>query len=446
MTSSVSEPSFDPPPDWELIPLQHAAKSIETGKRDASFEPAQEENAILSLGGEHFSWTGEWKLDSPRYISEEMYRSLNQGKVEKGDCLLVKDGATIGKVAHADPVPGGRAAVNAHVYVLKPSEKLDDRFLAYLLWSQWVQEQIQLHVRGAAQAGLPSTFAGEVSVMVPPEEEQRSITSFLDHHTSRIDRLIEKKERLYKLLQEKRQAVITRTVTKGLDPDRTLVPQDSKWYDSIPQGWRLAPVKRIARVIDCKHRTAEYVEQGIPIVSPSEVDPGELDLERANRTTKEEYEDLIEGGRKPRRGDIIYSRNASLGEAALVRTEKDFCVGQDLCIVRAEVDGRFLCYALNSRPVLSQVEAVKVGSTFNRINVSMIKDLIVPVPGLEEQQEIGEHLDHRTHQFEKLGNYIDNAISLLEEKRQALITSAVIGQIDVTDWTPYRAQASGYQN
>jgi type I restriction enzyme S subunit len=187
-------------------------------------------------------------------------------------------------------------------------------------------------------------------------------------------------------------------------------------------------------VIDCKHRTAEYVGDGIPILSTTEVKPGRVELSGARQTTVEEFNDLAEGKRQPKKGDIIYSRNASIGSAAYVDTEEPFCMGQDVCLIRSEDQNQlYLSYQLNSPVVHQQLEVEAVGATFQRINVSQINRLEVAVPPPSEQDEIANYLDEKTAQIDALIERVQDGIERLQEYRTALISSAVTGEIDVRD-------------
>lgn len=196
-------------------------------------------------------------------------------------------------------------------------------------------------------------------------------------------------------------------------------------------GFPSFALKRFWRVIDCKHRTPTYVDEGFPLVSTSEVKPGNLDLSLASRfVSQDDLADLTEG-RQPRLGDLIYSRNASLGVAAHVATEKPFCMGQDVVLITSpRQDQRYLMYALNSDVARAQVASVCIGSTFSRINVSQIEALLIPHPPPEAQRTIARYLDRRTAALDALIEKKTRLIDRLREKRQALITEVVTRGLD----------------
>ena len=278
----------------------------------------------------------------------------------------------------------------------------------------------------------------------PPLPEQRAIAGFLDRETARIDTLIDKKRQLIERLQEKRTALISRTVTRGLppeaaraaglDPHPPMKDSGVEWIGEVPAHWEVCTLGRHWRVLDCKHKTVTFVDEGIPIASIREVQSFEIDLTNANNTTREEYLSMIEGGRKPLMGDIIYSRNATVGSSALVVDDIEFCMGQDVCLIRS--NGHYPLYTnyyFHSQSVLQQLEALMIGSTFRRINVGQIKALWMCVPPVSEQRDIASYIDASNKHVDRLTEKVLAAIDVLLEYRSALITAAVTGKIDVRE-------------
>jgi type I restriction enzyme S subunit len=269
---------------------------------------------------------------------------------------------------------------------------------------------------------------------LPSPQEQTTIATFLDRETAKIDALIAEQERLIALLAEKRQAVISHAVTKGLDPTVPMKDSGVEWLGAVPEHWETGALKHFWSVTDCKHVTAEFVDEGIPLASIREVQSVYVDLSNAKKTTEEFYVLLTEGGRKPIPGDIIYGRNASVGEAAMVsEAHEKFAMGQDVCLLRSTDfhDTRFMHYQLRSLVVIEQLEVLMVGATFRRINVDNIRTFIVGIPPFEEQISIADYLDKESANFHALMNEARRAIDLLKERRSALISAAVTGKIDV---------------
>jgi type I restriction enzyme S subunit len=294
---------------------------------------------------------------------------------------------------------------------LRPRPATDPRFLAWWcryafadgIFASVATGANIFHVSAERVRSLPMTYIDL--------RRQHVIADYLDTETDRIDALIAKKRRMIELLDERHGVVIRRTLeTAG---------------DSIP-------LKRRWTVTDCKHRTPTYVTTGYPVASPGDIAPGRIDLSDARRFVDEtDYEDLADDLRRPRRGDIIYSRNASIGIAAYVDTDQKFCMGQDVCRISSrDQDQLFLTYVLNTLGV-DQLAVQKVGSTFSRVNVAQILELLVPAPPPSVQTATARELDYLQSRHDRAVGLLDGQIDLLVEHRQALITAAVTGELAI---------------
>ncbi|MBL0168453.1 MAG: restriction endonuclease subunit S [Propionivibrio sp.] len=274
----------------------------------------------------------------------------------------------------------------------------------------------------------------QIPVLVPPQEEQAAIVRFLDWANGRLERAIRAKRKVIALLNEQKQAIIHRAVTRGLDPSVPLKPSGIPWLGDIPQHWDFTDLRRYWRVTDCKHLTVPFVDDGIPLASVVEVQPFSLNLNRCKQTKPDWYRRLIEGDRKPKRGDLIYCRNASVGACALVETDIDFAMGQDVCLIRSQSQNhRFLNYLLHSPYMEHQLALILVGSTFKRINISDIKALSVLVPPRPEQDAICEFIDTELFGYNTAISRLEREIELLREYRNRLIADVVTGKLDVRE-------------
>ena len=266
----------------------------------------------------------------------------------------------------------------------------------------------------------------------PPPLEQAAMVRFLYYANGRLERAIQAKRKVIALLHEQKQAIIHRAVTRGLDHTAPLKPSGIPWLGDIPKHWEVTALRRYWQVTDCKHLTVPFVEEGIPLASVVEVQSFLLKLTRCKKTKPEWYRVLIEGGRKPKRGDLIYCRNASVGACALVETDIDFAMGQDVCLIRSQSQNqRFLNYLLHSPFMDHQLELLLVGSTFKRINISHIKALTTLVPPKPEQDAVCVFLDSELATFDTAINRLEREISLLREYRTRLVADVVTGKLDV---------------
>lgn len=194
----------------------------------------------------------------------------------------------------------------------------------------------------------------------------------------------------------------------------------------IPEGWDAGSLGRFWSVTDCKHVTADFVLDGFPVASIKEVQSRFVDLTNAKQTTQHFYDLLIEGGRKPQPGDLILSRNATVGAIAQVAEWHPlFAMGQDVCLLRkksADFSTDFIQAVFRSRVVANQLSNLMVGSTFKRANVEQIRNFYVPMPQPPEQWAIAEALSEVDGLLDGLGRLIAKKRDLKQAAMQQLLT------------------------
>lgn len=369
---------------------------------------------------------------------ERTVRSIDPDTYEKlalqvGDIILEKSGGGEKQlVGRAVLFEGVEPSITSNFLArCRPASGMESAFINYLLLAIYNARGTFPHLKQST--GIQNLDLGsflDIRVHIPSLDTQQRIARFLDEKTARIDGLIEKKRALLDQLAEKRQVLISRAVTKGLNPDAPMKPSGIDWLGDIPKHWEVKRLSFIADVIDCKHRTPEYIEDGVPLVSTSEIKPFAIDYSTKRRVSDEEFELMSEGGRAPIPGDVIYSRNASVGSAALVRDDRALCLGQDLCIIRPRhSNSEFMEYFLNSGACLEQLSRALVGATFKRVNVDVIKKYFSLQPSADEQLEIGSWLNAQLRAELKNAETVSRSLELLAEYRVATITAAVTGQI-----------------
>jgi len=424
----------DVPEHWEVNRLKYSATIndeilTETTSPDYEFDYV-DISSVNAIEG----------ITTVDHLFFEEAPSRARRKVRHGDTILSTVRTYLRAIAPIKDPPEN-LIVSTGFAVVRP-KRVDSTYLAYALReSSFIESVVSLSV-GVSYPAVNASVVGGIAILIPDSEEQRAIAAFLDNETGRIDKLVAKKKELIERLEEKRTALISYIVTRGLPPDAAravglpekpdLKPSEIEWLGDIPAHWEAVQLRRKAQILDCKHRTVPFIDDGIPLASIREVHGIEVDLSNANQTSDEEYFTLIEGDRRPRVGDIIYSRNATVGDAALVTTNQRFCMGQDVCLIRAPMHhSRFLIYLFRSEPLMEQVESLMIGSTFRRINVAQIHAFWICVPPHHEQVAIASYLDHETAKLDALVAKVKEAIERLQEYRTALITAAVTGKIDV---------------
>ena len=424
------------PAHWEVKRLKTLA-SVQLSNVDKHSEESQVPVTLCNYVDVYYNdlITADLEFMSATATPEQVRRFL----LRAGDVLITKDSESWNDIAVPTVVAEDLTDVLCGYYLaqITPGQGLDGRFLARQFSAIGTRDQFHIAAKGITRFGLGGDAIRTGLFPIAPMEEQRAIADFLDRETAKIDALVARKERLVELLREKRTALITRAVTQGLAPNVPMKDSGVEWLGEIPKHWEAGALSRWWTVLDCKHRTVPFLDEGIAVASIGEVHGLKVDLSDANRTSVEEYENMIEGGREPRIGDIIYSRNATVGEAAIVDNDEPFCMGQDVSLIRSVSEQPlFLLHTLRSRVVLAQLETLMVGSTFKRINVGQIKKFFVVVPPRSAQEDIAHYAADVYGAISSLIGRVREAIDILKEFRTALISAAVTGKIDVREASP----------
>ena len=316
----------------------------------------------------------------------------------------------------------------------------DPKFMNYWFKSTSYRSLVHLACSGTSSSmqNLSQDNFYSFIAPVPPSGEQHCITIFLDLETAKIDALIAEQQRLIELLQEKRQAVISHAVTKGLNPDAPMKDSGVEWLGEVPEHWEVKRLKDIAEVIDCRNKTPEYHEAGdYLVVRTSNIKRQSLSLDEALYTDRRNFEIWTQRG-IPQPGSILFTREAPTGEVCLVPQGIPLCMGQRMMNFVCHDSGftGFLMIYLQSDCLTRYIESTSHGSTVSHLRVPQVENIPVIVPASAEALAIASQVDRITSVFNGLMNEASRSISLIQERRSALISAAVTGQIDVRGLVP----------
>lgn len=376
--------------------------------------------------------------ETRRRLTEEGYKSCGVGLAPAGSIVLSKR-APIGQTAIL-AVP---STCNQGCFLLTKLDDVDERFYFYSL----------MHLRPALEAlGRGSTFmelsADELrSVLLPfpNEERQRLIADYLDRETGRIDGLIAEKERMLALLEEKRAALISRVVTRGLDPDAPLKPSGQEWLGEIPAHWRLERLKFHLLGLEqgwspqCDNYPAEPDDWGVlkvGAVNAWTFNPAE------NKRLPDEIEPLREYEIKQH--DVLMSRANTtqlLGSVVYVQEISSRLLLCDklyrLNVNDDQLDREFLVAFLRASPGRFQLEREASGTSGSMQNIGQdtVQNAWIAVPPLAEQKTISRYIADSRKEPENMDAALRRTVDLLRERRSALITAAVTGQIPLKEMT-----------
>jgi type I restriction enzyme, S subunit len=272
----------------------------------------------------------------------------------------------------------------------------------------------------------------------PPEPEQAAIATFLDRETAKIDALVEEQRRLIELLKEKRQAVITQAVTKGLNSNVPMKDSGIAWLGKVPAHWQPIQLGRVCRqVSDGPHFSPKYVDDGVMFLSARNLSVDSWHLEDAKFVSVADY---LEFSKRvvPEIGDVLYTKGGTTGIARVVDLPMRFQVWVHIAVLkldRAKSDPYFIAYALNSVGCYEQSQLNTRGATNQDLGLTRMIRIWLALPALPEQQEIAEWLSTETRRIDVLIVESESALLLLQERRSALISAAVTGKIDVRGLT-----------
>ncbi|QBG49309.1 restriction endonuclease subunit S [Verrucomicrobia bacterium S94] len=377
---------------------------------------------------------GLLNLDSPVRVSDKLIRP--EFYLNDKDIVLGMSGSieNIARVQKFD-LP---CALNQRVgrfFV----HTIDADFLWYIIQSREYKEQVFLSATGTAQLNISSEQI-ESCVITWPEllSEQRAIASFLDRETEKIDRMIGKQERMIELLKEKRQAVISHAVTKGLNPNVPMKDSGIEWLGEIPEHWDIRTISRSTTKI-----TNGYVgptrgilfENGVPYIQATHIKKGVVNFDDAYFVRKEwsnaHSKSIL------REGDVlIVQTGAGTGDVGLVSNNEEGYNCHALIILaprKGVISGGFLSEVLQSHYGYSKLYSIRTGGMHPHLNCSEVQYVKVPVPPRYEQDAIMEFIKAETSKLDRLGAKAKQAIELMKERRTALISAAVTGKIDVRD-------------
>ena len=297
-------------------------------------------------------------------------------------------------------------------------------------------------------ASISSTNVMELPVVVPPPEERTTIALFLSRETAKIDALVEEQRRLIELLKEKRQAVISQAVTKGLNPNVPMKDSGVAWLGRVPAHWRTTRVKRVARDGRRTFVDGDWIElpfitaDGVRLLQCGNVGTGVFEEQGYRYISEETFKELDCTEVEP--NDVLIcrlqsSRTILAGRACLAPDlGTKMVTSVDNCIVKpsAEFDPAYVVLQLSTPAYLSFIEVVARGGTRDRISRSQLASIEIAAPPLDEQRAIVEIVQRDAVQIDALVSEASLAMDLLQERRSALVSAAVTGKIDVRGLVP----------
>ena len=365
--------------------------------------------------------------------TEEQVRRFS---LRAGDVLITKDSEDWTDIAVPAVVTQDlpRVLCGYHLALIRPDSGCDGAFLSRALSAIGPRDQYQLSANGITRYGLTRDSIRASVLAFPPLPEQRAIAAFLDRKTAKIDSLVAKKERLLELLQEKRTALISRTVTKGLEPNVPMKDSGVEWLGEIPAHWDVAPVYAryevaLGKMLDAKRISGDSLG---PYVRNVDV---QWDAVNTDNLPQMDFLPQERDRYRLQPGDLLVCEGGEVGRTAIWRGDIEVCFYQK-AIHRVRPTSRrdlprFFYYLMCSLTGGGVFLAGSNPNTISHLTAVQLRHYRVVFPPRSKQQAISDYLDAETAKIDALVAKVHEAIELLQELRGALISAVATGKIDV---------------
>jgi len=422
------------PAHWEVKQLRRVAE-LHVSNVDKKSVEGQEAIRLCNYTDVYYRERIDGDIDFMEATATAEQRKRFQLRV--GDVLLTKDSETSDDIASPAVVAADLPGVlcGYHLALLRPGVEVDGRYLARAISCSPIRDHFYSSATGVTRFGLSRGDIGTGVIPMPPVEEQRAIANFLDRETTRLDALIAKRQRMIELLQEKRAALITHAVTRGLDPDVPLRDSGVEWLGRVPAHWDVLTLAKLTTKLTNGYvgpTRDMFVGEGVPYLQSLHIKDNSIRFGEDYYVPKA----WSERHRKSilRADDVLVVQTGDIGQVAHVGAlwAGANCHALIICSPDSRrIGGRFLSWLLVSRYGQAQFEALKTGALHPHLNCGNIKHMEIPVPPIQEQLRIAASVDQQTERMNRVGTQAQAAIELLVEYRSSLITAAVTGQIDV---------------
>jgi len=340
--------------------------------------------------------------------------------------------------------PPENLVVSTGFAVIRPNQFLQKGYAAYCLRANGFIKEVVARSVGVSYPAINASDLVNIKAPEPSLSEQQKIANFLDHETAKIDTLIEKQQQLIKLLKEKRQAVISHAVTKGLNPNAPMRDSGVEWLGEVPEHWNVKPLKCVCNLIDGDRSSVypnenDLVDNGIPFVSSKNIVNYKLTKKNLNYITREKFEKLSRG--KLIAGDLVITVRGTIGHVGIFDPEIIGCetgfINAQMMIIRP-INGLtdYLQQISESSLWQSQLGVAAYGSTVKQLSNEVLGNICIAIPPIDELSNFVSYIKQCCEKVEHLIFHANSAIELMQERRTALISAAVTGKIDVRDWTP----------
>lgn len=344
---------------------------------------------------------------------------ISRFSVQAGDVPITKDSETSDDIGRPSYVPEDLPGVvyGYHLAIYQPFDPNYSKFIRYLFDSSYIRAELQTRTPGVTRVGLSQDTLRNLRVPTPPPYIAAGIADYLDHETAEIDAFVEDQHKILHLVSERRWSAIDR---------------------AIEQGTERVPLRRLAKYLTSGSRNWSSLlsESGDPFVRITNISRNHVRILSEDMEFVAGVEDAEGARAKIQMGDILMSITADLGSVALAdESIEGGYTSQHVCLIRPNnqlADPKYVAYALLSSKVKAQIAEKSYGGTKIQLSLEDVRELEIPLPPLQEQRGVAQQCEDYVTTTEGLSSELQRIIALSRERRAALITAAVTGQIDVT--------------
>jgi type I restriction enzyme S subunit len=424
------------PEHWETVPLKYLCNFSGGGT-------PSKDNLDYWTDGD-IPWVSPKDMKTSRIsltidrITEKAIRASSTNLINEGALLIV---VRSGILQHSIPVAINDVPVtlNQDMKAFQFNRRLNSQYAMNVIAGNQKSLLLEWGKQGATVESIEHEYLANTVFPIPSLNEQQKIAQFLDHETAKIDTLIEKQQRLIELLKEKRQAVISHAVTKGLNPNAPMKDSGVEWLGEVPEGWEVVPLKYLCNFsgggTPSKDNLDYWTDGDIPWVSPKDMKSfwlSDTQDKVTERAIKESSTNFVEIGAL-----LMVVRSGILQRTIPIAINTvRVTLNQDMKALRfnERINVEYVANFILGCQDSLLLEWSKEGATVESIEHEYLSNGLIPVPNVKEQTEIVEYLNKRMSVFQNLEKRALNGIELLQERRTALISAAVTGKIDVRNW------------
>jgi type I restriction enzyme S subunit len=422
------------PGHWEVKRLRHIAHFINSNVDKKSYDGQQ---AVKLCNYTDVYYNEFITASQPFMEATASDAEVKAFALKMGDVLITKDSEDPSDIGIPALVSEDMLGVicGYHLTVIRTHDADAAAFAHRSIQSLPTKAHFFVESLGITRFGLDQDAIGDIRLCLPPAAERKRIASWIQRETVRMDALIAQKTRFIELLKEKRQALITHAVTKGLDPNAKMKDSGVEWIGEVPVHWDVAHVKRFFKQIDYGLSETANASEGIEFLTMGNIQDGGITRTKERFLSAAPLELLLE------KGDILFNRTNSLdlvGKVGIYLESTADPVTFASYLVRfrchARADSEYLTHFLGCEPFLAVARTMALPSVSQaNLNPNRYGYLSAPMPPRTEQKKIVEYINTQSARLRLLGQQTERSITLLKERRSALITAAVTGQIDLRE-------------